>query len=89
VEAGFEGTVCAWSWLSPTLGWQKFNQARWEEAPSLDLETRADHMSSPGKATMLSATWGRFSIRIIESSNHRMVWVGRDLKDHLVPTPMP
>jgi len=21
--------------------------------------------------------------------NHRMVWVGRDLKDHLVPTPLP
>ena len=20
--------------------------------------------------------------------NHRMVWVGRDLKDHLVPTPV-
>jgi len=24
-----------------------------------------------------------------ESSNHRMVWVGRDLNDHLVPTPLP
>ena len=22
------------------------------------------------------------------SQNHRMVWVGRDLKDHLVPTPV-
>ena len=21
--------------------------------------------------------------------NHRMVWVGKDLKDHLVPTPLP
>jgi len=27
--------------------------------------------------------------RIIESQNHRMVWVGRDLKDHPVPTPLP
>jgi len=23
------------------------------------------------------------------SQNHRMVWVGQDLKDHLVPTPLP
>jgi len=21
--------------------------------------------------------------------DHRMVWIGRDLKDHLVPTPLP
>lgn len=27
-EAGSEGTVCACSWLSPTLGRQKFKQAR-------------------------------------------------------------
>jgi len=26
---------------------------------------------------------------IIASQNHRMVWVGKDLKDHLVPTPLP
>jgi len=26
---------------------------------------------------------------ITESWNHRIVWVGRDLKDHLVPTPLP
>ena len=26
---------------------------------------------------------------VLESWNHRMVWVGRDLKDHLVPTPLP
>jgi len=35
---------------------------------------------------------GLFSLqnrRIKESQNHRMVWVGRDLKDHLVPTPLP
>jgi len=25
----------------------------------------------------------------IESQNHRMVWVGRDLEDHLAPTPLP
>ena len=25
----------------------------------------------------------------IESWNHRTVWVGRDFKDHLAPTPMP
>jgi len=25
--------------------------------------------------------------RIMESLNHRMVWVGRDLKAHPVPTP--
>jgi len=23
------------------------------------------------------------------AQNHRMVWVGRDLKDHLIPTPLP
>ena len=62
MEAGFEGTVCAWSWLSPTLGWQKFKQARWEGAPSPDLETSADHMSSPEKASMLSALWGSFRV---------------------------
>ena len=28
-----------------------------------------------------------FSHRIMESQNCGMVWVGRDLKDHLVPTP--
>jgi len=27
--------------------------------------------------------------RIIESQNHRMVRVGRDLKDHVAPTPLP
>ena len=26
---------------------------------------------------------------IIESQNHRMVWFGRDLKDHLAPMPLP
>lgn len=26
--------------------------------------------------------------RIIESPKHRVVWVVRDLKDHLIPTPM-
>jgi len=25
----------------------------------------------------------------VRSQNHRMVWVGRDLKEHLVPTPLP
>ena len=28
-----------------------------------------------------------YNHRIIESQNHRMVWVGKDLKYHLVPTP--
>jgi len=38
----------------------------------------------------------RYNLKIIESSNHRMVSVGSDLldnivptKDHLVPTPLP
>ena len=26
---------------------------------------------------------------LIESQNHRMVWVGRGLKHHLVPNPLP
>jgi len=26
---------------------------------------------------------------VLESWNHRMGWVGRDLKDHLVPAPLP
>jgi len=26
---------------------------------------------------------------IITGQNHGTVWVGRDLKDHLVPTPLP
>jgi len=25
----------------------------------------------------------------IESQNHNMFWIERDLKDHLVPTPLP
>jgi len=25
----------------------------------------------------------------MELQNHRKVWVGRDLKDHLLPTPLP
>jgi len=29
------------------------------------------------------------SVREIESWNHRMVWVGRDCKDHQVPNPLP
>ena len=29
------------------------------------------------------------NIRIIESQNNRMVWVGMDLKYHLVPNPLP
>jgi len=28
-------------------------------------------------------------LRIIESQNHRMAWVGRDLKDHGAPAPRP
>ena len=28
-------------------------------------------------------------VRMARTSNHRMVWVGRDLKDHLVPPPLP
>lgn len=28
MEAGFEGTVCAWLWLSPILCWQKLKQTR-------------------------------------------------------------
>jgi len=27
--------------------------------------------------------------RQIKSQNHRMAWVGRDLKDHESPTPLP
>ena len=27
--------------------------------------------------------------QLVESYNHQMVWVGRDLKDHLVPTSLP
>lgn len=27
--------------------------------------------------------------RIVESENHRLGWVGRSFKDHLVPTPLP
>lgn len=49
MEAGFEGTVCARSWLSPVLRWQKFKQTRSEGAPSPGLETSADHVSSPGR----------------------------------------
>lgn len=26
---------------------------------------------------------------MVESQDHRMTWVGRDFKDHLVPTPLP
>jgi len=28
-------------------------------------------------------------LNLITSQNHRMVWVGRDLEDRLVPTPLP
>jgi len=35
----------------------------------------------------ISSTWHKS--RAEESYNHRMGWVGRDLKDHLVPTPLP
>lgn len=39
MEAGFEGSVYALSWLSPpTLGQQNFKQARWDKAPTPDLE---------------------------------------------------
>lgn len=39
VETGFEGIACAWSWPSPTLGWQKIKQAGWEGTPpSPDLD---------------------------------------------------
>lgn len=27
--------------------------------------------------------------RIIESQNHNKAWVGKDLKEHLIPTPLP
>jgi len=31
----------------------------------------------------------KITLYFIDSLNHRMVWVGRDLKDHLVPTTLP
>lgn len=39
MEAGFEGSVYALSWLSPsTLGQQNFKQDMWDRAPAPDLE---------------------------------------------------
>lgn len=31
----------------------------------------------------------RFCTNIIESKNHGIVWIGRSLKDHLTPNPLP
>jgi len=43
---------------------------------------------NPPKRAMTKQNYVQeIKIRISESQNHRMVWVGRDLTYHLVPTP--
>jgi len=37
----------------------------------------------------VSTKYGKMNVSDVELQNHRMAWVGRDLKDHESPTPLP
>ena len=68
----------------------------------MEMATKATEEPTPGNLTKLclsrnEALYSYFFLfktsmillSIVNLYNHRMVWVGRDLKDHLVPTPLP
>lgn len=48
------------------------------------VEQRGHETILPGQAAPLGLLVAKMMMRIY---NHRMVWVGQDFKDHLVPTP--
>ena len=57
--------------------------------PHASIETEKKNPKlKAGKTPSSQLTLQRNTV-ITESLNHRMAWVGRDLKDHRAPTPVP
>ncbi|RMC16351.1 hypothetical protein DUI87_06678 [Hirundo rustica rustica] len=59
-----------------------------QEKNSAGKSTRkADTSSSPGSTLIIYGFVQESSQKTLESENHRMVWVGRDIKAPLIPSP--
>ena len=78
VLAGGSGGAAVWQWpgLTHPAACVSHRQNVWFQKKQ---------MQPPNANTLINCC----ILPFIESQNHRMVWVGRDLKDHLFPTPLP
>jgi len=72
---------------SPSPGLARCARGRRVGGSTGDALWKAPPTMAPCEGVLGSRSGG--GRRVIESRSHRVVWVGRDLKDHLIPTPLP